>query len=231
VPKCSGGQIRNADGKCECPAGQTMTVNGKCSSSCGAGSGIFGPIKNLWHNIKGETANCGENCFNPKTKCCLASKAVGEQCGAACYDPKTDCCADGKIEVGAKKCDGDCYDPKTECCVDGKKIPESCTCYHVGKRIESVEKFLAGYRQGKTLKQIDPTAITTAWTHCWPWPIGTWTNYSAGFKALDPEIQAGIKVHEMVHQQQCKDDEDAREIPAYEAELEFLESKFTEKCK
>ncbi|MBU2459617.1 hypothetical protein KKG44_00700 [Patescibacteria group bacterium] len=202
-----------------CSAGLTMTVNGECSSSCGAGSGFLGTIKNWWHNIKGETANCGENCFNPKTKCCLASKVVGE------------------------KCDGACYDPKKECCVEGKKVSKSCPCYYIEERLDAVNKRIIKYNQHLPLSQTEPGAPTIAITRCWPW--GPWTSFDDSvFKTLDPVIQDGIKVHEEEHKQQCrnmgwkgfrdmlKKKEYVLEVPAYTKERDFFEGKkLTEKCK
>lgn len=88
VPVCSGGQTRNAAGKCGCPAGTTL-VNGKCSSSGGnfwedvkrlvdgivktvkdQTNKVIDSIKNLYHKIKGETGECGGYYYNPRTECC-----------------------------------------------------------------------------------------------------------------------------------------------------------------
>ncbi|MBI4801593.1 MAG: hypothetical protein HY796_03620 [Elusimicrobia bacterium] len=127
--------------------------------------------------------------------------------------------------------------------MDGKKIPESCTCYHVRKRLETVNKYLAGYNQHQPLTQTDPTATTIAMTSCL-WGINRpWTYNYPGFYTLDPDIQAGITIHENEHRQQCinmgqkrymelqKEKEYVLEVPAYTKERDFLEGKLTEKCK
>jgi hypothetical protein len=222
APVCSGGQTRNSAGKCECPAGTTL-ADGKCSSSDG-GSGktdlinrVIEMLKDLYHKIKGDTDKCGGNYYNPKTECCADGKTVGAICGTACYDSQKD-----------------------ECCENGKK-QGNCKCYHLENRIKNVEKFLTGYNQGKTLKQIDSSATTVARTRCWL-IFGPQTVFYPGFYTLDPEIQAGLRTHENIHVQQCKDfgwegfgelakeKEYVLEIPAYQAEQTFLNGKFMEAC-
>ncbi|MBI4801423.1 MAG: hypothetical protein HY796_02755 [Elusimicrobia bacterium] len=125
--------------------------------------------------------------------------------------------------------------------MDEKKIPESCTCYYVRKRIDAVNKRIVDCNQHLPLSQTEPTATKIAEVFCLP-GIGPVPIYYSKFKTLDPVIQAGVRIHEDEHVMQCKNlgwkrfgdlhkkKEYVLEVPAYQKERDFLDKKFKETC-
>jgi hypothetical protein len=99
--QCTGGQVCNATGGCECPPGQTA-VNGQC------------------RKVQGQTCapqQGGSDCTTGN--CELAADGANRCCADACGDANARCAQDGSgcdgCETGFKTCNGACI-PANQCC-------------------------------------------------------------------------------------------------------------------